>query len=349
MRMTIQWETFMKRSEWRSCSLTIVIFENDDQINFHLTSHEWITKTQDIVTRWLIDWFWKLFHSLKVFDFDDSSWSFFLTRIFSVKLCFLSNFFSQSIRSIASSTLFFSRQIRVGSFFTSNSRRIRQKFSRWISIRTRKRKLCRTKWEEIRFSVENVNFFRLEKIWSSSVVVAKLLEVDWIHRLLYVVYNDRFSSLNGIEILHSASSDYKTFVSINDLTFSNRKTISSINVDPFSGFAPKSNKRKVKFSRSIRFQIFLFVRFLWRAKFFRLSNFSRRNRAQHFSHNEKSRRENVDRLSKFDALRCFVERLSRKLRLEQNSSGNKSFVQISRWKEKFSRKSICRSEIFFVR
>ncbi len=58
--------------------------------------------------------------------------------------------------------------------------------------------------------------------------------MDWIHRLIYVLYDDPSSSSNGIEILH-ANDDYTELKFINRLTFSNMKTISSINVHPLQG------------------------------------------------------------------------------------------------------------------
>ncbi|CAF4716968.1 unnamed protein product, partial [Rotaria socialis] len=57
------------------------------------------------------------------------------------------------------------------------------------------------------------------------------LEVDWIHRLVYVLYDDPSSSSsspNGIEILH-ANNEYTILKFMNRLTFSTMKTISSIN------------------------------------------------------------------------------------------------------------------------
>ncbi|CAF1201178.1 unnamed protein product [Rotaria sordida] len=74
------------------------------------------------------------------------------------------------------------------------------------------------------------------QIWSSSLFYFTSLEVDWIHRLVYVLYDDPSSSLNGIEIMYSNKNDYTQLTFVNRLTFSNTKTISSINVHPLQGY-----------------------------------------------------------------------------------------------------------------
>ncbi|CAF0938219.1 unnamed protein product [Adineta steineri] len=73
------------------------------------------------------------------------------------------------------------------------------------------------------------------QIWSSAFFHFTSLEVDWIHRFLYVLYDDPSSSSNGIEIMH-ANIDYTQLTSVNRLTFSNMKTISSVNVHPLQGY-----------------------------------------------------------------------------------------------------------------
>ncbi|UJR31341.1 hypothetical protein I4U23_018836 [Adineta vaga] len=73
------------------------------------------------------------------------------------------------------------------------------------------------------------------QIWSSSFFHFTSLEVDWIHRLVYVLYDDPSSSSNGIEIMY-ANNDYTQLTFVNRLTFSNMKTISSINVHPLQGY-----------------------------------------------------------------------------------------------------------------
>ncbi|CAF3052787.1 unnamed protein product [Rotaria socialis] len=76
------------------------------------------------------------------------------------------------------------------------------------------------------------------QIWSSEMFYFTSLEVDWIHRLVYVLYDDPSSSSsspNGIEILH-ANNEYTKLKFMNRLTFSTMKTISSINVHPLQGY-----------------------------------------------------------------------------------------------------------------
>ncbi|CAF1341226.1 unnamed protein product [Rotaria sordida] len=77
------------------------------------------------------------------------------------------------------------------------------------------------------------------QIWSSSFFYFTSLEVDWIHRIVYALYDDlsssSSSSTNGIEILH-ANYDYTQLIFVNRLTFSNMKTISSVNVHPLQGY-----------------------------------------------------------------------------------------------------------------
>ncbi|CAF1500938.1 unnamed protein product, partial [Adineta ricciae] len=74
------------------------------------------------------------------------------------------------------------------------------------------------------------------KIWSSSLFYFTSLDVDWIHRFVYVLYEDPTSSTNGIEILYSTTNDYTHLIFVNRLTFSNTKTISSINAQPLQGY-----------------------------------------------------------------------------------------------------------------
>ncbi len=74
------------------------------------------------------------------------------------------------------------------------------------------------------------------QIWSSSLFQFTLIKIDWIHRFIYAFYNDPSSSSNGIEILYANKNDYTQLTFINRLTFSNMKTISSINVHPLQGY-----------------------------------------------------------------------------------------------------------------
>lgn len=63
-----------------------------------------------------------------------------------------------------------------------------------------------------------------------------MFTIDWIHRFIYLHYTDAASSLNGIEILYSSTSEYQSLIFLTRLTFPNTKTISSINVNPFQGY-----------------------------------------------------------------------------------------------------------------
>ncbi|CAF3395990.1 unnamed protein product [Rotaria socialis] len=74
------------------------------------------------------------------------------------------------------------------------------------------------------------------QIWSSSLFYFTSLEVDWIHRIVYALYDDPSSSSNGIEIMYSNKNDYTQLTFMNRLTFSNIKTISSVNVHPLQGY-----------------------------------------------------------------------------------------------------------------
>ena len=92
--------------------------------------------------------------------------------------------------------------------------------------------------------VDRVEFFQ---IWTSSSFRIKELEVDWIHRFIYILYDDLSSALNGIEILHATTSDYTSLKSVHHLSFSNLKTISSIKVHPFRGFARNKTRNDGSF------------------------------------------------------------------------------------------------------
>ncbi|CAF0998634.1 unnamed protein product [Adineta steineri] len=74
------------------------------------------------------------------------------------------------------------------------------------------------------------------QIWSSSIFHFTSLEIDWIHRFVYALYDDPSSSSNGIEIMYATTNDYTQLIFVNRLTFSNLKTISSINVQPLQGY-----------------------------------------------------------------------------------------------------------------
>ncbi|UJR15454.1 hypothetical protein I4U23_002397 [Adineta vaga] len=74
------------------------------------------------------------------------------------------------------------------------------------------------------------------QIWSSSLFYFTSLDVDWIHRFVYALYEDPSSSTNGIEILYATTNDYTHLIFVNRMTFSNTKTISSINVQPLQGY-----------------------------------------------------------------------------------------------------------------
>lgn len=80
----------------------------------------------------------------------------------------------------------------------------------------------------------NNKLFPFLQIWSSAYYQFTSIKVDWIHRFVYVLYDNPSSSINGIEIFH-ANDDYTELTFINQLTFSNMKTISSINVNPLQG------------------------------------------------------------------------------------------------------------------
>lgn len=82
---------------------------------------------------------------------------------------------------------------------------------------------------------QNFNATNATQIWSSSLFQFTLLKVDWIHRLVYALYQDPSGSANGIEILHADNEEYTQFTFVNRMTFSNRKTISSIQVHPLQG------------------------------------------------------------------------------------------------------------------
>ena len=70
---------------------------------------------------------------------------------------------------------------------------------------------------------------------SSSHFYFTSLEVDWIHRFVYVLYDSSSSSIHGIEIMYSNRYDFTDLIFVNRLTFSTMKTISSINVHPLQG------------------------------------------------------------------------------------------------------------------